>query len=56
MQLVQDGQQIQFRAVATFLIIFGAHTNVPIIIKMKIHALMKWSYKLDPPNYVDHQV
>ena len=51
MQLVRDGQQIQFEAEATFLIIFGAL----IIIKVKILVLLKWSCKLGPPNYVDCQ-
>lgn len=33
--LVQDGYRIQTEAIATFLIVFGAHVNILINIKVK---------------------
>ena len=45
MQLVQNGQQIQIEAEATFLIIFRAHINTLFIIKIKILVHIKWSYR-----------
>ena len=43
--LVRDDQQIQTKVVATSLIIFGTHTNIVFIIKVKILVLIKCSYK-----------
>ena len=46
-------QQFLIDAVATFLNVVGAHLNILFIIKVKIVALIKWSYSLPPtPNYV----
>ena len=35
MRLVQDGEQIEIEAIATFLMIFGACMNILFIIKVK---------------------
>ena len=39
-------RQIQIEPIATFLIIFRAHTNLPFVFKVKILVLIKWSYIL----------
>ena len=33
------------KAIATFLVIFGARINIVFIIKVKIIVLIKWSYR-----------
>ena len=43
---------ITIEAIATFLVIYEAHTITFVIVKAKILVLTKWPYS--PPNYVDH--
>ena len=43
-----NGQQIQIEVVAIFLIIFGAHVNILLIIKVNILVLIKWSCRVSP--------
>ena len=45
MQLVQDDSyQTQIKAMAAFLVIFRAHVNILLIIKVKVLMLSEWSY------------
>jgi hypothetical protein len=65
-QLVRDRYWIQTEAIATFLMVFGAHVNIFINIKVKILVLIKWSYRspkslywllsLEPLSYLEHVV
>ena len=41
---VQDLKQLHIDAMATFLLIFGAHRNILFIIRVEILVVMKWSY------------
>ena len=41
-QILQDGDQIQAITVTIFLINFGAHMNILLIIKVRIFFLNKW--------------
>ena len=41
-------EQIQIEAMATFLIVYGAHMNILLIIKVKICVLGKWSRRSQP--------
>ena len=40
--------------VATFLIIFGGHVIILLIVKVNILEVIKWSYMGPFPNYVDY--
>ena len=44
-RLIQGDQQTQLKAVAPFLIIFGAHMNILIIIEVNIRMRIDWSYR-----------
>ena len=41
-------EQIQIEAIATFLVVFGTHMNILLIIKVKIFVLGKWSCMSQP--------
>ena len=41
--VLQDGEQIQMDAIATFLILLGARMNIFLIIKAKILVLIRWA-------------
>ena len=43
--------QIQTKGITTFLVIFGAHMNVLLTIKVHILVLIKWPYRLPAPNH-----
>ena len=42
-ELIQDDRQFQIEAVATFLVMVGAHMNIISIIKVMMVVLIKWS-------------
>ena len=44
-RLIQGGQQTRLQAIAPFLIIFGAHMNILIIIEVKFRMCIEWSYR-----------
>ena len=44
--------EIEIKAIATFLMIFGAHSNILCAIKVKILLLI--IDHIGPPNYVDN--
>ena len=51
--LVQDEYQIQIMLETICFIIFGAHMNILLNVKVEILVLIKWSYR-PPPNHVDY--
>ena len=51
-QWVHNGQLTLAEVVVALLMIFKAHMNIFIIVKVTILMLIKWSYR--SPNYVDY--
>ena len=48
--------QIQLIGMTTVLIISKSHVNILFIIEMNIVMLLKQSYSLPPPDYIDYRV
>ena len=45
MHLVRDSWPIQIKVQTAFLMMFGVYMKILFIIKVKIFALIKWSYR-----------
>ena len=63
--LVWDRQHIPIEAIATYLMILGAHKNILFIVNMKTLVLIKWSYtflelcwllNLERPKYFEYAI